>query len=447
MEKIKSAISKDSSPFKLLQEKISSKKAKIGIIGLGYVGLPMAISFAGKGYRVNGLEVSRSRLAKLKRGRSYITDISDAVLRKALAGGLDPSGDPGVLYQADIIIVCVPTPIRKTKVPNMSYIIAACKTIRKYIRPGQLIILESTTYPGTTRDVMLPILEKSGLIEGKDFFLAFSPERIDPGNKKYDFTNIPKVIGGVSLKAGKLASSLYAKVVKETIVLKNAEAAEVVKLLENTFRIVNIALINEFAMLADKLNIDIWNVVDAAKSKPFGFMPFYPGPGIGGHCIPHDPHYLSWKAKTVGFTTHMIDNAAKVNAIMPMFAIKRVKSILKRKGKTLRRSKVLIIGVTYKKDVFDIRESPALEIIEGLQKARARVTYHDTYTPFLKIHSIDLRSVRLTGKILRESDCVMIVTDHSHINYRLIATESKIVFDTRNALRDIKNPRAEVYKL
>jgi len=365
--------------YKNLLEIIKRRDAHIAIIGLGYVGLPMAIQFISKRFKVTGVDSNNNRIQSLKRGKSYITDISDKEIKSAIKQGFVVTHNEKSIREADVIIISVPTPIRKTKVPDMSYVVKAARTIRKHLRVGQLVILESTTYPGTTREVILPTLELSGIKEGKGFFLAYSPERIDPGNKRYQFKNIPKVVGGISDKAGKLAQALYQTVVKEIVPVKSAESAETVKLLENTFRIVNIALINEFAALSSKLDIDIWEVVEAAKTKPFGFMPFYPGPGVGGHCIPHDPLYLSWKAKQVGFTTQMIDLAAKVNASMPSYVIDRVGKLLKKSKKNLTKSKILVIGVTYKKDVFDIRESPALEIIENLLKRKVKVSLIDAW--------------------------------------------------------------------
>ena len=419
-----------------LKKKIKNKDAVITVIGLGYVGLPIALEFCRKGYTVNGLDNNPHRIEKLKRKESYINDISSEEMRKAYSNGrFSVTTDSGVLRSSDVIIMCVPTPLRKIAEPDISYIILASRSLRKKMRPGQLIVIESTTYPGTTREIILPELEKSGYILDKDFYLAFSPERIDPGNPKYGLTNIPKIIGGVTPKSTRLSELLYSKIMNRVMGVSDAETAEVTKLLENTFRIVNIALINEFAMLCHKLKIDVWEVIEAARTKPFGFMPFYPGPGIGGHCIPADPMYLSWKARTVGFETKMIDLAARTNHMIPMYVIGRVAGFLKAAKKKLGSARVLIIGVTYKKDVNDLRESPAIEIIKGLRKRRINVSYHDPYIPYLSVYGIKMRSRRLTPKLLKEQDVVLIVTDHSSLDYGVIAANAVLAFDTRNAFK------------
>lgn len=427
---------------KELAKGIDAKKARIAIVGLGYVGLPIALEFVNKGFFVHGLDNNRRRIESLIKRTSYISDISSDKLKTALnSRRFHPTTEQSVLKESEVIIVCVPTPLRKTKVPNISYIIKASQTIAKYLHPGQMIVLESTTYPGTTRDVVLPILEKKGLKEDKDFFLAFSPERIDPGNKFYTFAKIPKVIGGISIKAGKLANRLYSKVIGKVVLVSSAETAEVVKLLENTFRIVNIGLINEFAMLCSRLKIDVWEVVEAARTKPFGFMPFYPGPGIGGHCIPKDPMYLSWKARKVGFKTRMIDLASKTNLFMPHYVVHRAEKLLREKNKEISKAKLLILGVTYKKDVKDLRESPALEIIELLQERGVRVSYSDPYIPYLDISGIRLKNTELTQPNIRKYDLVILTTDHKRFNYRMIAKAARLILDTRNAFgtRGVQN--------
>ncbi len=426
---------------KRLTHKIRNKKAKIAVIGLGYVGLPIALEFVKKGFFVYGLDNNKHRVDDLIKGNSYITDISSVSIKTATRSKrFFPTIEKSILKESDIIIICVPTPLRKRKVPNISYIIKASRTIARYLRPFQLIILESTTYPGTTRDVVLPILEKRGLKEGKDFFLAFSPERIDPGNNRYTFAKIPKIVGGISKKATELTKRLYCEAIDKVIPVSSAETAEVVKLLENTFRIVNIGLINEFAMLCNKLKIDVWEVVEAAKTKPFGFMPFYPGPGCGGHCIPADPLYLSWKARKVGFKTKMIDLAAKTNLFMPHYVVHRAEALLNEGSKDISGTKILILGVTYKKDVKDLRESPALDIIELLQKKRATVSYFDPYIPHLDINSIHLKNTRLTQANIRKNDLIILATNHNSFNYRMIAKNAKLILDTRNAfgIRGIK---------
>ncbi|MFC1807649.1 nucleotide sugar dehydrogenase [Candidatus Omnitrophota bacterium] len=597
-----------------LKRLINAKKAKIAVIGLGYVGLPIAIEFVKKGFFVFGLDNDKKRVDTLKRELSYITDIKSKEIKRAIRSKkFHPVTDRSILKESDAIIVCVPTPLRKRKVPNMSYIIKATQTVKKYLRPGQLIVLESTTYPGTTRDVVLTMLESSGLREGKDFFLSFSPERIDPNNEKYTFATIPKVVGGVSKEALDLTKALYSKVIEQVVPVSSAEAAEVAKLLENTFRIVNIGLINEIAMLCNKLNIDVWEVVDAAKTKPFGFMPFYPGPGIGGHCldgkefvtiknghgvetisfesiierissdpsvrskrlgdvdyfkpkpnckmltydtnskktffkpidmlskrkttdrlykiittddrqlkvtdrhpmfvimndefvvkdakdikigdpipyvdienhttisderdfiiregfstspvksiekvkgdyvysaevqdthtiitsygtivhncIPADPMYLSWKARKVGFKTKMIDLASKTNLFMPHYVVERAKKMLSKKRKSLSKSKVLVLGVTYKKDVKDLRESPALDIITILQSKRAKVSYADPYIPYLNIGDIKLKRAKISKVTLKKYDIVILATDHAKFRYKMIANAAKLILDTRN---------------
>jgi len=426
---------------KVLRDKIVNKKAKVGIIGLGYVGLPIALEFVKKGFFVYGLDNNKERVDNLLKGNSYITDISSESIKIATRSKrFFPTIEKSILKESDIIIICVPTPLRKRKIPNISYIIKASRTIARHLRPLQLIILESTTYPGTTRDVVLPILEKRGLKEGKDFFLAFSPERIDPGNNKYTFAKIPKIVGGISKEATELTKRLYSEAIDKVIPVSSAEAAEVVKLLENTFRIVNIGLINEFAMLCNKLKIDVWEVVEAAKTKPFGFMPFYPGPGLGGHCIPADPLYLSWKARKVGFRTKMIDLASKTNLFMPHYAAHRAEALLNEKGKDISRAKILILGVTYKKDVKDLRESPALDIIELLQKKGATVSYSDPYIPYLDINSIHLKSTKLAPANIKKNDLIILSTNHNRFNYRTIAGNAKLILDTRNAfgIRGVK---------
>ena len=431
-----------------LKKLIDSKKAKICVIGLGYVGLPIALEFVKKGFFVYGLDNNKKRIDSLIKGDSYITDITSDKIKIALKSGrFLPTTEESILKQSDVIIICVPTPLRKTKVPNISYIIAASRTIPKYLRKGQLIVLESTTYPGTTRDVILPILTKSGLAESRDFYLSFSPERIDPGNRRYTFSKIPKIVGGISKKAAELTRVLYSKVIDKVIPVSSAETAEVVKLLENTFRIVNIGLINEFAMLCSKLNIDVWEVVEAAKTKPFGFMPFYPGPGIGGHCLPIDPLYLSWKARKVGFRTKMIDLASKTNLSMPHYVAHRIEGLLNEKGKEVSGTKILILGVTYKKDVKDLRESPALDIIELLQGKGAKVSYSDPYIPHLDMNDIHIKGVRLTRAALGRNDLVILVTDHTKFNYKMIAKSARLILDTRNAFEKVGINAKNIAKL
>jgi len=417
--------------YRKLKNKIAKKTSKVAVIGLGYVGLPIALEFAKKGLEVFGIENDSDRLNKLKKGISYISDVDKKQIKRVLNNHkLRVDKDTKSLRVADVIIVCVPTPLRKTRIPNISYIMKAARTIGRNLKGPTLIVLESTTYPGTTRDIIKPILEKNGFHEGRDFFLAFSPERIDPGNKKYRLTNVPKLVGGTNKEATKLAHTLYSKIIKKVIAVSSAETAEIVKLLENTFRIVNIGLANEFAMVCNRFNINVWEVIEAAKTKPFGFMPFYPGPGIGGHCIPADPLYLSWKAKKLGFKTKMIDLASEVNSFMPTYVAERIKAVL---GNDIRRAKILILGVTYKSDVKDLRESPALVIIELLEKKGAKISYSDPYIPYLAINGINLKSTKLSKAHLEKQDCVILVADHKLFNYKYIARHSRKILDTRNA--------------
>jgi len=422
--------------YKILEGKIAEKKAKICIIGLGYVGLPLAVAFGKKGYSVIGLDNSKSRIARLKKGEQYIVDVdSKEVLSLIKKKNFSPTTNQKVLKTSDIIIICVPTPLRKVKIPDISYVVAASKTVGKYLRKGHLVILESTSYPATTREVVLPILKKTGLKEEEDFFLCFSPERVNPGDKKFPLTKIPKIVGGLSNKSNKLAKSLYSKIIKDVFTVSSPEVAESSKLLENTFRLVNIALVNEFTMVTERLGINMWEVVEAAKTKPFGFMPFYPGPGCGGHCIPQDPLYLSWKSKKLGFKTKMIDLAAYMNHFMPKYVVSRVVKLLKIRNIPASKAKVLILGVTYKKDVKDLRESPALDIIEELRKRKAKVDYSDSRIPYLKINSINLKSISLSRSKLQKYDCVVITTNHSGIDYDFLRRSAKLIFDTRNVYK------------
>ncbi|MFA6635504.1 MAG: nucleotide sugar dehydrogenase [Candidatus Omnitrophota bacterium] len=416
-----------------LKQKIKNKTATVGVIGLGYVGLPMAVQFARKGFDVRGIDLSAKRIARLKKGVSYIGDISDAAIKEALTSKkFTVTSDAKHLKKCDVVIVCVPTPINKALKPDISYILSAAKVMKENIRPGQLFVLESTTYPGTTREVLLPILSGKKLTAGNDFFLAFSPERIDPGNPKYDFSNIPKLVGGITGKCTELAKLLYRQVTEKVIGLSSPETAEVTKLLENSFRIVNIGLINEFANLCHKLDIDVWEVIEAAKTKPFGYMPFYPGPGVGGHCIPADPMYLSWKARKVGFETRMIDLAAKVNINAPRHIVERISAILKKYGKKIKNSKILILGAAYKKNINDLRESPALDVMKALDNKKAKWAYSDAYIPYLDIHGLKSKSVKLSPNLVKKQDLVVILTDHSNVDYKMVAKNSKRIFDTRN---------------
>lgn len=426
--------------FETLKSKILGKKAKIGIIGLGYVGLPLAVAFAKKGFKVWGIDIDKDRVARLKKGQSYILDLkpSDIVtLQKEKS--IVFTSDLSAIKKLDAFIICVPTPLLKTKEPDVSFIISATEMIKKHMKHGQVIVLESTTYPGTTEEIMLPILESTGLKECKDFYLAFSPERIDPGNEKYFVTNIPKVVGGISQCSTEIAKILYEQIIAKVTTVSSSRAAEMTKLLENTFRIVNLGLINELTLMCDKLGMNIWEIIDAAKTKPYGFMPFYPGPGVGGHCIPIDPLYLSWKARAHGFETRFINLASEVNEHMPRYVVEKISEGLNEVEKPLKEARILLCGVAYKKDVQDLRESPAFGIIEELTRHGSKVSYYDPYFPYFKIDGIDLKCVKFDKKTLRSFDCVVIVTDHSKVDYQFIAKNSRLIVDTRNALKDIKD--------
>jgi len=430
----------------MIKEQITSlithKRAKVGVIGLGYVGLPLLVEFASKGFQATGFEVDANKAAKITSGRSYIGDVSSATV-KALVDDklLTATTDFNHLGECDALIICVPTPLRKTKEPDVSYILAAAEEIKKRLRRGQLIILESTTYPGTTNEVLLPMFEETGLKLDEDFLLVFSPERVDPGNPQFQTHNIPKVVGGVTPDSTEAATILYSQIVKDVYSVSSARVAETAKLLENTFRAVNIGMANEMARLCYALNIDTWEVIRAAATKPFGFMPFYPGPGIGGHCIPLDPHYLSWKARQHGFDSRFIGLAEEVNSRMPDHVVQLVSDGLNDARKAMNGSRILMLGVAYKKDIDDVRESPALSIIDRLRAKGADVHYHD---PFVKEIRFDdahtegggepLASEPLTDEALRAADCLVIVTDHSEIDYSRVCRLAPLIVDTRNAL-------------
>ncbi len=427
---------------KALKNKIQNKKATIAVLGLGYVGLPLAVSFAKTGFQVFGLDMDTDRVERVQMKKTYIADVALKDLRQVVnSGRLIASTDFSLLKSADVIIICVPTPLRRKYTPDVSFIVNAVKIIDQFIKKDTLVILESTTYPGTTRELILPVLEKSGMKVGQGLYLSFSPERIDPGNKKFPVTQIPKIVGGIDAESGSLTKALYEKIIKEVHLVSSADAAEMTKLLENSFRIVNIGWINELAMMCHKLNIDIWEVIEAAKTKPFGFMPFYPGLGVGGHCIPDDPLYLAWKAKKYGFNSKYIKLSADTNHHMPVYAVSRLKDILEGKKKKLENSKILIVGVTYKKDVKDLRKSPPLRLIELLEQRGVKVSYSDPLIPYLKIGSIDLQSVVLNEKNLSSFDIVVVATDHSDVNYKLISKSAKMIFDTRNVFSGVKNKK------
>ena len=430
------------------QDKIKNKKAKIAVIGLGYVGLPLAVEFAKKGFLALGVDLDVNKVKAINGGKSYILDIKEEEVKPLVKKGfLKATDDYSKLRYVDAIIICVPTPLRKTKDPDMSFIVSAAEAIAKNLRKGQVIVLESTTYPGTTEEVILPILEKTGLKVGRDFNLGFSPERIDPGNPIYMTHNIPKVVSGQTKACVDNIKLLYSQIIGKIVPASSVKVAEMVKLLENTFRAVNIGLVNEMALMCDDLGIDVWEVIEAAKSKPFGFMPFYPGPGLGGHCIPIDPLYLAWKARVYGFEARFIDLASQINSDMPDYVADRTARALNRSGKAVKGSKILIIGIAYKRDVTDMRESPAFEVFHKLKERGADISYHDPFVPTVKLDGQTLRSVNLTAPALKDKDCVLILTDHSNIDYQFIVENSKFIFDTRNALRHIYTNRDKIERL
>lgn len=424
------------STYEQLRAKIKNKKAKICIVGLGYVGLPLAVEFAKKGFFVYGYDTDPNRIEKLNAGEKFIVDVDPKeVLRLMKNKKFLPSTNEGNIKDSDAIVICVPTPLRKVKFPDVSYVVSASRTVKRNMRKGQLVILESTSYTTTTRNVTLPILEETGLKAEKDFFLCFSPERVNPGDKKFPVTKIPKAVGGFSPESSELAYMLYSNIMQTVFKVSSPEVAETSKLLENTFRLVNIALISEFAILCHKLGISIWEVIECAKTKPFGFMPFYPGPGIGGHCIPCDPVFLSWKAKKLGYKTQMIDLALQMNRYMPHYTVERIQELLTAKGKKMAGAKVLVLGVTYKKDVKDLRESPALEILEFLLAKKVKLSYYDPFIPYIKLNHLNLKGAALDAKTLKSADLVVLITDHSGVNYNLVQKNAKLIFDTRNVFK------------
>lgn len=428
-------------------EKINQKSIKIGVIGLGYVGLPLLVEFAKKGFDASGFDVSVDKVEKLRQGESYIEDISSSVLKKVMKGGrLFFESEFEKLGEMDSIHVCVPTPLVKTKEPDLSYIISAANTIAKYLRSGQLVVLESTTYPGTTEEVVLPVFEETGKKAGRDFFLAFSPERLDPGNKEFSIRNTPKVVGGITEDCSRLAREIYSAVVETVVPVSSTKAAEMVKLLENTFRAVNIGLVNEIAMICGKLGINVWEVIDAAATKPFGFIPFYPGPGLGGHCIPVDPHYLAWKMRVLDYKAKFIDLAEEINTSMPAYVVSRVSDALNGRGKSLKGSRVLVLGMAYKKNIDDIRESPALVIMDILLEKGAEVSFNEPHLPEDYLYK-KIPNRKISPSLLRDSDCVLICTNHDSYDYQEIVGESVLIVDSRNATKGIKNGNDKIVRL
>ncbi|TAN62513.1 nucleotide sugar dehydrogenase [bacterium] len=420
-----------------LEQRIKDKSALVCVIGLGYVGLPLAVELAKSGYAVTGIDTDKDRVNNVKNAIPYILDVDiEDIKRLVKSGALSATIDFRKLAHADVIIICVPTPLKRKMQPNISYIKQAVMKIKQHLRKGQLVILESTTYPGTTDEVILPLLESTGLKCGKDFFLVFSPERIDPGNEKFPLNKIPKVAGGVTPESAQLFKALYEHIIERVVVVSSPRAAETVKLLENTFRLINIGLVNELSMMCHKMGLDVWEIIDAAKTKPFGFMPFYPGPGVGGHCIPKDPLYLYWKAKLHGFKSRFIKLASDLNSAMPEYVVSRLREL-----KPLPGAKILVLGVTYKKDVKDLRKSPALEVIDLLKKHNAEVSYADPLIPYLKFEHYNLKAVDLNGENLARMDFVLLVTDHSQFDYELILKHSNKIFDTRNIYKGVKSDK------
>jgi len=421
--------------FEALKRKIESKTARVGIVGLGYVGLPLAAEFAKAGYVVTGIDVQESKVAGLNRGESHIQDISSEEVGKMVGEKrFSATTDFSVVRDLDTINICVPTPLRKTKDPDMSFIVSAVEEIAKHFHPGLLVILESTTYPGTTDELLLPTFEKLGYKPGEDFFLCFSPERVDPGNPVYQTHNTPKVVGGVTPACTEMGKLFFSQALETVVPVASTRVAEMVKLLENTFRMINIGLVNEMALMCDGMGINVWEVIDAAATKPFGFMPFYPGPGLGGHCIPIDPFYLSWKTKQSGIEARFIDLAGYINGNMPHFVVDKVQGALNNHGKPVKGSRILIAGVAYKRNIDDMRESPALDVILLLKKRGALVSYSDPFVPSLKLDGLTLQSEPLVESAA-QADCVVVITDHSDFDYKAMLDSAKLIVDTRNALK------------
>ncbi len=404
-----------------------------GVVGLGYVGLPLAVEAAKEGIRVIGFDVSEEVTEGVNAGRSHIQDVpGEHVRRFREAGLLEATTDMGRLSECDVVSICVPTPLSKTRDPDVSYVLAASQAVAAGLRKGQLILLESTTYPGTTREILLPALAETGLVVGEDFHLCFSPERVDPGNEEWTTKNTPKVVGGITPSCTEAAVRFYGRFLDTVVPVSSAEAAELTKILENTFRAVNIGLVNETAIIADRLGVDVWEVIDAAATKPFGFMKFTPGPGLGGHCIPVDPHYLSWKMRTLNYKTRFIELASEINSEMPYFVVGKVRLALNGRRKSVNGSRVLLLGVAYKRDIEDVRESPALDVLRLLENQGAEVSYHDPYVPVLEQDGIHRESVSLTRERLREADAVVILTDHSNVDYDLVVDEATVLIDARH---------------
>jgi UDP-N-acetyl-D-glucosamine dehydrogenase len=432
----------------ILLEKLNIRTARVSVIGLGYVGLSLGVELAKAGFVVRGVDLDLERVSRLNRGESYLVDVPAEVLAPLVGNGrLTASTGFDEAANSDAVVICVPTPLRKSKEPDISYILSAVESLLPHLRSGQLMVLESTTYPGTTEEVIQPRLEANGFVIGRDFFLAFSPERVDPGNRRFTTANIPKVIGGVTAACTRIAAALYRQITSSVFEVSSPRVAETAKLLENTFRSVNIALANELAFACRKIGVDPWEVIEAAATKPFGFMPFYPGPGIGGHCIPVDPLYLSWKVRLTGYEAQFIALADRVNRGMPGHVVTLVGDALNDRGRSVRGASVLVLGVTYKADVNDIRESPAVEIMEMLEHKGAQVSYADPFTPQLTANGLKLTAVEPTADALAAADCVLILTNHSSFDYAAIAESAPLVVDTRNALKAYRHMRSSIVTL
>jgi UDP-N-acetyl-D-glucosamine dehydrogenase len=426
--------------FTALKDKIRAKTARVGIVGLGYVGLPLAVEYASAGYSVVGIDLQPAKVDSINRGESYIQDVPTEEIQSLVASGkLTATADFSVISTLDTVNICVPTPLRKTKDPDMSYIVSASEEIAKYFHAGMLVILESTTYPGTTDELVRPMLERDNLRVGEDFFLCFSPERVDPGNAKFQTKNIPKVVGGTTPACTSMGALFYSQALETVVPVSSTQVAEMVKLLENTFRMINIGLVNELAMMCGRMGINVWEVIDAAATKPFGFMPFYPGPGLGGHCIPIDPFYLSWKSKQAGIEARFIELAGYINGQMPHFVLEKVQNALNDQGKALKGSSVHLLGVAYKRDIDDVRESPALDIIHLLQRRGAAVSYTDPFVPVVRLDGTDMHAQDIS--VIEGADCVVIITDHAAFDYAHVIDNAKLIVDTRNALKKFSSEK------
>jgi UDP-N-acetyl-D-glucosamine dehydrogenase len=424
-----------------LRQRISKKTARVGVLGLGYVGLPLAVEFARAGFEVVGIDVQQSKVDQFNRGQSYVKDVEDSVFGPLVKSGkLRATADYSIIQELDTIDICVPTPLRKTKDPDMSYVVSATDAIAEHLHPGLLVMLESTTYPGTTDELLLPKLEATGLKVGHDFFLCFSPERVDPGNPNFNTRNIPKVVGGITPTCTEMGALFYKQALETVVPVSSTRVAEMVKLLENTFRMINIGLANELALMCDRMNINVWEIIDAAATKPFGFMPFYPGPGLGGHCIPIDPFYLSWKSKQSGIEARFIELAGYINGRMPEFVIEKIQNALNDVSKPVRGSRIHVLGVAYKRDIEDVRESPSLDIIQLLLRRGASVSFSDPHVPAIHVDGTNLKSQEMVAGI-DQADCVVILTNHSGFDYAAIVDRSKLIVDTRNALKGYRSEK------